>query len=95
MQTACSKRFEDVEAAALAMSEDVGEAGLRRLKRQFGSVKNSFLHFEVKESFITCALPGDGEWKRGGRREGDSPGLTRSWPGVGGPGAGQGRSPPP
>lgn len=56
VQAACSKRFEDVEAAALAMSEDVGEAGLRRLKRQFGSVKNSFLHFEVKESFITCAL---------------------------------------
>lgn len=35
--------------------EAVGEADLRRLKRQFSSLKNTFLHYEVKQSFITGA----------------------------------------
>lgn len=36
-----------VEAAA-----GVGEADLRRLKRQFSSLKNTFLHYEVKNEFL-------------------------------------------
>ncbi|KFM26298.1 hypothetical protein F751_4791 [Auxenochlorella protothecoides] len=53
-----AQRFDEVEAAARARTDEVGEADLRRLKRQFGSLKNSFLHFEVKESFITSLIEG-------------------------------------
>lgn len=33
-------------------ADAVGEADLRRLKRQFSSLKNTFLHYEVKTEFL-------------------------------------------
>lgn len=53
---ASQQRLELVESIAREQSEAVGEADLRRLKRQFSSLKNTFLHYEVKQSFITGAL---------------------------------------
>jgi hypothetical protein len=46
------QRFAAVQSAAQEQSEAVGEADLRRLKRQFSSLKNTFLHFEVKNEFL-------------------------------------------
>lgn len=36
----------------------VGEADLRRMKRQFSSLKNTFLHYEVKDEFIAAVADG-------------------------------------
>ena len=36
----------------------VGEADLRRMKRQFSSLKNTFLHYEVKDEFIAALADG-------------------------------------
>ena len=41
-----------MQATAREQAEAVGEADLRRLKRQFSSLKNTFLHYEVKNEFI-------------------------------------------
>ena len=41
----------------MEQAEAVGEADLRRLKRQFSSLKNTFLHYEVKNEFLA------GAWK--------------------------------
>lgn len=56
LDAAVADHFKEVESTAIAKTTEAGEADLRRLKRQFGSLKSSFLHFEVKESFITCRL---------------------------------------
>ena len=50
-----------MQETAVEASDAVGEADLRRLKRQFSSLKNTFLHFEVKNEFLA------GGW--GGRRQ--------------------------
>lgn len=36
----------------MEQADAVGEADLRRLKRQFSSLKNTFLHYEVKNEFL-------------------------------------------
>lgn len=59
LDAAVADHFKEVESTAIAKTAEAGEADLRRLKRQFGSLKSSFLHFEVKESFITCRLLGN------------------------------------
>ncbi|KAK2077119.1 hypothetical protein QBZ16_004753 [Prototheca wickerhamii] len=58
LDAAVADHFKEVESTAIAKTTEAGEADLRRLKRQFGSLKSSFLHFEVKESFITSLLEG-------------------------------------
>ena len=42
-------------AAAEAAETGVGEADLRRVKRQFSTLKNSFVHYEVKNEFLAGA----------------------------------------
>ncbi len=44
-----------VQEAAVEAAAGVGEADLRRLKRQFSSLKNTFLHYEVKNEFLAGA----------------------------------------
>ncbi|GAB4817515.1 hypothetical protein N2152v2_004561 [Parachlorella kessleri] len=58
LQASTQQRLDAIEAAAREQSEAVGEADLRRLKRQFSSLKNTFLHYEVKQSFITGLTEG-------------------------------------
>jgi hypothetical protein len=52
------QRFTIIEETAKEQSDAVGEADLRRLKRQFSSLKNTFLHYEVKEEFIAALADG-------------------------------------
>ena len=52
LQASTQARFGAVQATAREQAEAVGEADLRRLKRQFSSLKNTFLHYEVKNEFI-------------------------------------------
>ncbi|KDD72257.1 hypothetical protein H632_c3620p0, partial [Helicosporidium sp. ATCC 50920] len=47
-----------VQEMAVQASDEVGEADLRRLKRQFSSLKNTFIHFETKEAFLAALLDG-------------------------------------
>lgn len=47
-----------IEQAAKEQSVSVGEADLRRMKRQFSSLKNTFLHYEVKDEFIAALADG-------------------------------------
>ena len=47
-----SQRFTAIQESAVEQAEAVGEADLRRLKRQFSSLKNTFLHYEVKNEFL-------------------------------------------
>lgn len=44
-----------MQEAAVEAAAGVGEADLRRLKRQFSSLKNTFLHYEVKNEFLAGA----------------------------------------
>ena len=52
-----SQRAAEVQASAVEAADEVGEADLRRLKRQFSSLKNTFLHYEVKNEFLAGAPP--------------------------------------
>lgn len=52
LQDASHQRFASVQASAVEQADAVGEADLRRLKRQFSSLKNTFLHYEVKNEFL-------------------------------------------
>lgn len=47
-----------IEETAQEQSVSVGEADLRRMKRQFSSLKNTFLHYEVKDEFIAALADG-------------------------------------
>jgi hypothetical protein len=52
------QRFDLLLAAAREQSAAVGEADERRLRRQFSSLKNTFLHYEVKDLFIGALADG-------------------------------------
>jgi uncharacterized membrane protein len=54
----CRTRRTTIEEAAKEQSVSVGEADLRRMKRQFSSLKNTFLHYEVKDEFIAALADG-------------------------------------
>jgi len=54
----CGIRRTTIEQAAKEQSVSVGEADLRRMKRQFSSLKNTFLHYEVKDEFIAALADG-------------------------------------
>ncbi|KAL4436584.1 hypothetical protein ABPG75_003723 [Micractinium tetrahymenae] len=58
LQGASRQRFASVQASAVEQADAVGEADLRRLKRQFSSLKNTFLHYEVKNEFLAELLDG-------------------------------------
>lgn len=47
-----------IEETAKEQSAAVGEADLRRMKRQFSSLKNTFLHYVVKDEFIAALADG-------------------------------------
>jgi hypothetical protein len=55
LQGAARQRFAAIQESAVEQAEAVGEAGARRLKRQFSSLKNTFLHYEVKNEFLAGA----------------------------------------
>ena len=55
LQAGNQQRFSSVLEAAREQAAAVGDADLRRLKRQFSSLKNTFLHYEVKDEFIAGA----------------------------------------
>lgn len=57
LQDAAQPRFAAVQNSAAEQAEAVGEADLRRLKRQFSSLKNTFLHYEVKNEFLAGEPP--------------------------------------
>jgi len=54
----CQKRFSIIQETAKEQSAAVGDADLRRMKRQFSSLKNTFLHYEVKDEFIAALADG-------------------------------------
>ena len=55
----------------MEQAEAVGEADARRLKRQFSSLKNTFLHYEVKNEFLAGV---------GAGRDAASAGEGLPWP---------------
>ena len=55
LQGAARQRFAAIQESAVEQAEAVGEADARRLKRQFSSLKNTFLHYEVKNEFLAGA----------------------------------------
>jgi len=54
----CAERRDAIEGGAKEQCVSVGEADLRRMKRQFSSLKNTFLHYEVKDEFIAALADG-------------------------------------
>lgn len=52
LHDAAGQRPAVVQEAGVEAAAGVGEADLRRLKRQFSSLKNTFLHYEVKNEFL-------------------------------------------
>eukprot|EP00887_Chlorella_sp_A99_P007457 scaffold2.g7457.t1 len=58
LQASNQERCSTVLEAAREQAEAVGEADLRRFKRQFSSLKNTFLHYEVKDEFISALAEG-------------------------------------
>lgn len=61
LRGAAAQRAAGVQESAVEAAEAVGEADLRRLKRQFSSLKNTFLHYEVKNEFLAGAWPKQAE----------------------------------
>ena len=55
LNSANADRFGRLLDAAREQSAGSGESDLRRLKRQFSTLKNTFLHYDVKEAFIDGA----------------------------------------
>jgi len=55
LDSANADRFGRLLDAAREQSAGSGESDLRRLKRQFSTLKNTFLHYDVKEAFIDGA----------------------------------------
>ena len=60
LDSANSERFLRLVDVAREQCAGSGESDLRRLKRQFSSLKNTFLHYDVKEAFIDGAAPPPG-----------------------------------
>jgi hypothetical protein len=58
LESGYQQRFELIQTTAKEQSAAVGDADLRRLKRQFSSLKNTFLHYEVKDEFIAAVADG-------------------------------------
>eukprot|EP00889_Picochlorum_renovo_P006927 jgi/Picre1/33957/NNA_001435.t1 len=58
MREDCRVRRATIEETAKEQSVSVGEADLRRMRRQFSSLKNTFLHYEVKDEFIAALADG-------------------------------------
>ena len=58
LKDACNVRSNTIQETAKEQSVSVGEADLRRMKRQFSSLKNTFLHYEVKDEFIAALADG-------------------------------------
>ena len=57
LDSANAERFLRLVAVAREQCAGSGESDLRRLKRQFSTLKNTFLHYDVKEAFIDGAPP--------------------------------------
>ena len=55
LQVANAERFSKVQQAAKEQTVGSRESDLRRLRRQFSSLKNTFLHYDVKQTFIDGA----------------------------------------
>ena len=55
LQTGNAERFERLQQVAKEQAVGSGESDLRRLRRQFSSLKNTFLHYDVKQTFIDGA----------------------------------------
>ena len=58
IQDAYQTRLDVVLDKSRELSAEAGEADLRRLKRQFSSLKNTFLHYVVKDEFIAALADG-------------------------------------
>jgi hypothetical protein len=58
LQDGCNKRFDVIQETAKEQSAGVGEADMRRMKRQFSSLKNTFIHYVVKDEFIAALADG-------------------------------------
>jgi hypothetical protein len=58
LSESCETRSKYITEAATEQSASIGEADLRRLKRQFSSLKNTFTHYEVKDEFIAALADG-------------------------------------
>ena len=58
LENGYQQRFEVIQKTSKEQSSAVGDADLRRLKRQFSSLKNTFLHYEVKDEFIAALADG-------------------------------------
>lgn len=58
LQQGTNQRFDAIQDTAKEQSAAVGEADLRRMKRQFSSLKNTFLHYVVKDEFIAALADG-------------------------------------
>ena len=49
-------RFVRIVDVACEQSTGSGESDLRRLRRQFSTLKNTFLHYDLKEAFVDGEL---------------------------------------
>lgn len=49
-------RFVKLVEVAQEQAPGIGESDLRRLKRQFASLKNTFMLYDVKQSFLEGML---------------------------------------
>ena len=58
LQEGSHTRFDVIKDTAIEQSAAVGDADLRRMKRQFSSLKNTFLHYVVKDEFIAALADG-------------------------------------
>jgi chromosome segregation ATPase len=58
LEEGARERFLAVQDIALEQSAAVGDADLRRLKRQFSSLKNSFVHYNMKQHFLASLADG-------------------------------------
>ena len=56
LQAANHDRFVKLRDVAREQSAGSGESDLRRMKRQFASLKNTFILYDVKETFIDGML---------------------------------------
>ncbi|KAK9829697.1 hypothetical protein WJX72_007407 [[Myrmecia] bisecta] len=67
LEVANYDRFVKIKDVAKEQAAGGGESDLRRLRRQFASLKNTFMHYDVKESFIdglADGFPDGGEHDR-------------------------------
>ncbi len=57
MKASTQERVSDVEKMAKEQAAGAGESDLRRLRRQFSSLKNTFMLYHTKEHFIDGDSP--------------------------------------